>query len=98
MTFLRNFETLLQRNKNLKRVNIFFPLHVNDLIKFADISLPRIIGTTNSSLLNFYQLNCLNVREDNIGPDFLQNVYTNKASVISSKNYKAKKSIEVMLP
>jgi hypothetical protein len=27
---------------------------VNDLVKFADIALPRIIGAQNSSLLNFY--------------------------------------------
>jgi hypothetical protein len=40
----------------------------------------------------------MNIREDNIGPDFMSNVYADRQVVISNKNYKAKKSIEVMLP
>ncbi len=48
--------------------------------------------------MNFYNINCLQIRDDNVGPEFFFNTYAEKKSVISSKNYKSKKSIEVMLP
>ena len=48
--------------------------------------------------MNFYSINCYHIREDNIGPDFFASTYADRKSVISSKNYKSKKSIEVMLP
>jgi hypothetical protein len=48
--------------------------------------------------MNFYSINCFQIREDNIGADFFFNTYADRKSVISSKNYKQKKSIEVMLP
>ncbi len=54
VAFLRSFETLLHRNKQMKRINIFFPLHIIDMVKFADIAMSRIVGTGNDSLVNFY--------------------------------------------
>lgn len=33
-----------------------------------------------------------------MGPECLQSMYADKATVISSKNYKQKKSIESMMP
>ncbi len=98
MAFLRHLETLLHRNKELKRLNIFFPLLTTDLRKFADLVLPKILGMPSDTMVNFYGLNCSQVRVDTLGPEFLLNTYADKASVISSKNYKQKKSSEVMLP
>lgn len=49
-------------------------------------------------MMNFYSLNCLQIRDDAIQGDFLLNSYIDKQTVISNKNYKQKKSIEIMLP
>ncbi|CDW75705.1 UNKNOWN [Stylonychia lemnae] len=102
VAFLRAFETLLHRNRELKRINIFFPLQIQDLGKFSDIAIPKIIGQDGESLLNFYSLDCESIREDKIQPDFMINSYncyqSKQKEVINTKNYKYKKGIASLLP
>lgn len=74
-----------------------------DLEKFANIVMPRIFGSSGEDgLINFYSLNCLEIREDNISPDFLKNTYrcyeSKGKDIINTKNYKYKKGIPSLLP
>lgn len=87
----------MARNPKLQRLNVFFPLLLGDLEKFANIALPRIFGNDGQeSLLNFYGLNCLAVRNDLIEPDFLQDTYKcyeweDQRGQTNTKNYRYKK-------
>lgn len=76
---------------------------MQDLEKFANIVMPRIFGSDGEEgLINFYSLNCLDVRVDQISHDFLANTYkcyeSKNREVINTKNYKYKKGIPSMLP
>ena len=78
--FLRGFEALIHRNTNLLRINIFFPILMSDLAKFAMISLPKIFNIEKNEhqadLINFFGLDCEALRKDAIGQDFLQPMYS----------------------
>lgn len=105
--FLKSLETLLNHNRKLKRINIFYPIHLQDFDIFANISLPKILGQDGEShLLNFFSLNCKSIRENSIDPNFLQNIYhclerkdhLADKEIISTRNYKYKQGIPSMLP
>lgn len=104
--FLRSFENLLHRNPKLQRINIFYPLLMQDMEKFANLALPKIFGTDGEgNMVNFYGLNCLAVRNDFIEPDFLDNMYKcyewdaqMGKEIINTKNYKYKKGVPSLLP
>jgi len=90
----------------MQRINIFFPMLLQDLEKFANIAMPKIFGNDgDENMLNFYGINCLAVRNDLVEPDFLLDVYKcyeweNEGKVvttINTKNYKYKKGTPSLL-
>ena len=73
ISFLKSFDMLMKNNKKLKRVNIFFPLHLAHLDMFANISMPTIFGTAEepSHMLSFFGLNCDQIRQNNVSSNFM---------------------------
>jgi len=80
---------------------------MQDLEKFANLALPVIFGTDGEeSMLNFYGLNCVAVRNDLIEADFLSDMYRcyewdlgpHGKGIINAKNYKYKKGVPSLLP
>lgn len=103
---MRSFEALVHRNTRLKRLNIFFPLLMQDLEKFASLSLPKIFSSdqqSDSEMLNFFGLNCVELRDDAIKANFLSPMYhcynyDQGKCPINTKNYKYKLGVASLLP
>ena len=79
---------------------------MQDLEKFANMSLPKIFNTERkeeADLISFFGLNCAALRADNIQEDFLSPMYhcynyEQGKCPINSKNYKYKLGVASLLP